>query len=216
MDVAKHPEFWLQMATNLRATDIFADALRHVVGRAKDNRRSIPFNHPGSDYLEIPREAVQLVLLKTAHLDQQMRELTRELRVLGLFDDQKLKSVARHKTYPEPVRTTWLASGYAGKDPHRICEWIAKSVYREFLDQQLYGGYECKEVPVLSYGPSLCQDEERILVADASEVEIDGCLEKKREGNLVCKDNSRSNCRSLVAAVFARPICGKASSKSRL
>ena len=133
--VSRYPEMYLALGTKLHSYEIFADALRHVVGRS-----TLPHYHRSLFYQGRPTEEVEgLAKNKADDLRRRTDALTRQLREIGLSFCQAHPEAETKRKRGPLVRTTWLASGTGKKDLDDKCRWIAASVYREKLDQLIYG-----------------------------------------------------------------------------
>lgn len=135
--IATRPEDYLRLSVRLESGEIFADALRHYVGRASLSSRWYPLS--GGHRPDLPPKILEVVITKIAMLQARMKILERELRGMALYTFQASSwKVSRSKA--EQVRTTWLAARpNLHKSLSEICSWLANSIYREVLDQRIQG-----------------------------------------------------------------------------
>ncbi|KAK3715705.1 hypothetical protein LTR37_006930 [Vermiconidia calcicola] len=132
-DVARNSTFYLALSTKLRSANIFEDALRHYVGMSLESKAMWKV-HPSDD-----PDVARIAFGAQLRLQDRMHTLTKELRELGLsWYQSKPWETTKRRRGPK-VRTTWLASGREKKTLADKCRWLAASIYREFLDQKIYG-----------------------------------------------------------------------------
>ncbi|KAK5164147.1 uncharacterized protein LTR77_010238 [Saxophila tyrrhenica] len=130
-EVRDRPSFFLRLLVKLRHENIFAEALRHVVGQmtvAGGIRYHTNFSPDVSC----------VILEKSALLHDHMREVEDKLRKLALFEYQSNAHKSCKFKGPK-VRTTMLLTDTVPKDPSSRCHWLAKSIFRETLDHNMHG-----------------------------------------------------------------------------
>lgn len=135
--IAEDPEPYLALGAKLRSYNIFSEALSHLVGKSlhQSHHLSQPFNG------RAPSEALdRLARRQQDELRDLADRLTRELREIGLEPYQAHPEAETKRKRGPLVRTTWLAASLREKKTlEEKCNWIASSIYREKLDQLMYG-----------------------------------------------------------------------------
>ncbi|KAK3712628.1 hypothetical protein LTR37_009071 [Vermiconidia calcicola] len=127
-DIAEYPAFYLSLSTKLHAGGIFAEALRHYVGRCAIGVHGRP--RMSLDYVDA---GLALVILRKQHeLESRMNRLTTELRELSLNWYQASAWKTR-RLRGAKVRTTWLYDGFGKKSLQEMGRWVAASIYRLFV-----------------------------------------------------------------------------------
>ena len=146
--VSQHPETYIVLGTKLRSYKIFDEAMRHLVGRSMEHSQRGPLVNPGSMDEDVLRNAEYAL--------DEMRDLakylTRELRENALsWYQAHPEAETKRKRGPE-VRTTWLGADMRMKTLEDKCRWIAASIYREKLDQLMYGEEHWSHVQYIRNG----------------------------------------------------------------
>jgi len=129
--IAGHPIYFLRLSVKLRSENIFAEALRHVVGQKS----------AASQYRlgRIPYEAAEAVMNQSTSLFCRQDALKHELGTLTLFKYVFNKDKSLNKGRAAPVRTTWMGTNEEAKDLEGKCHYLAKQIFKETLDALMYG-----------------------------------------------------------------------------
>ena len=129
--VAEQPYFYLAMAMKLKSFDLFADAFLHFIGQKR--------HFASLSFMDLtPLQAAAAVLPASQTMSDFNNRLISELRALALTPYQAHADRKSHKR-PPVARTAWLNAGFGKKSLEQKCRFLAGSIFREWLDQQLYG-----------------------------------------------------------------------------
>lgn len=129
-DVRESCEFYLGIASKLRSSTIFQDAFRHFIGKGLASQKL-------TELLGFSTaQAALLVLPHREKLAKQISDLTHSLQRLGLTP-----YIAHEGTEKEtlPVGSTFLSTGFHRKSTREKVNYIARSIWNEWLIQQLAG-----------------------------------------------------------------------------
>lgn len=130
--IADFPVLYLAVGKKLRSTKIFADALRHFVGKGMDLEAATE-----EDVL-IKAEACLAILPPRQCLEKRTSELLEQIRRSTLTVYQPREYLSKRKQPPAEL-TTWLLAGFDNRSTEEKCKFLAASAFRDWFDQQLAG-----------------------------------------------------------------------------
>lgn len=136
-EVRENTKFFLGIALKTRSAPLFEDALRHLVGNHED------WKELAWDFEMSNEKAAFLVLPKREELNERISQLTSQLWRLELppymgEPDSELPLSS--------VGSTYLASGFHEKTTIEKANWIARSIFNEWLSQHLAGRHHWSHV----------------------------------------------------------------------
>ncbi|EMC91482.1 hypothetical protein BAUCODRAFT_329808 [Baudoinia panamericana UAMH 10762] len=130
--VARFPLLFLALGKKLRSPAFFTDALRHIIGSGMPLQIVVL-----STVLTQLEACIAMYQAKEFH-DKRVSHINNGLRSLGLTEYQAHADRSWRKQ-SSAVKTTWLESTFGKKTVREKCQYLARSIFREFLDQQLVG-----------------------------------------------------------------------------
>lgn len=134
--ISQKPTYFLRISTKLRFYPIFADAMRHIVGRTFGGGKYVPQNW----LHDIADTELELMAYKLARVLDWSAGALREA-----FARLTLSYYRNHATAPTvsrrglPVRTTWYAEKLGERSVGEKARWIAASMFREKWEHLLHG-----------------------------------------------------------------------------
>lgn len=128
-DVRDYPEFHFALAIKLRCSEIYCDALRHLIGSGRD----LTFL---ATKLDFDADTLLKFMLKRETLRSHTDQLSRDVQALTLHTYIPHTDREEHG---EPVKTTYLSSTFETFDNFHKCGGVARRIMAEFLILHLSG-----------------------------------------------------------------------------